>query len=323
MKILILCIIIIILVYVCYRLWRASHANTKKPATKENKMPTKILYHYCTTQTFFNILTNKNIRLSNVFDTNDYLERKLIDAPVEKCLDEYGEEYKDFKRDLRFRYYYERDVDAFSLSFSEEQNLLSQWCRYADDATGFAIGFDIEHFNIPNKIPFRSGDWNDTLGMFEMLYDEQAIETRTESIIRDKICLKADLNYGEKLANCVDSLVTLAAMAKGKAFEEEKEWRVFYTPPLVNNGVKGISVAGHFQDLKFALRKNNLISSYFELSFDKEKDPGSLKRKKEIEPIAEIILGPKNKLRIETLRDFLQTHGFGSVNILSSKISYR
>ncbi len=37
-----------------------------------------ILYHYCSTDTFFNIVKNRSLWLSSLAQSNDYMEGKLV-----------------------------------------------------------------------------------------------------------------------------------------------------------------------------------------------------------------------------------------------------
>lgn len=69
------------------------------------------VYHYCSVETFFSIITNKCLRLSDLNKTNDYMEKKwvlkLIDKLLIDCLNEYN-----IKLDLNAQYWYEENINS-------------------------------------------------------------------------------------------------------------------------------------------------------------------------------------------------------------------
>ena len=50
--------------------------------------PPKYLYHYCDVNTFFNIVSSKEIWLSSIFEMNDLLETHWIDIILNDILKE-------------------------------------------------------------------------------------------------------------------------------------------------------------------------------------------------------------------------------------------
>lgn len=71
----------------------------------------RIVYHYCSIETFFAIITNKCLRLSDLNKTNDYMEKKwtlkLIDSVLIKSL-------KDWKIniDIKEEFWYSQDTKS-------------------------------------------------------------------------------------------------------------------------------------------------------------------------------------------------------------------
>ena len=49
-------------------------------------MKNNIIYHYCSMDSFIGIITNKNIRLSDAYKTNDYIELECIFSVMEKSM---------------------------------------------------------------------------------------------------------------------------------------------------------------------------------------------------------------------------------------------
>jgi hypothetical protein len=100
------------------------------------------LYHYCSTESFASIVGSKTIRLSMLNMTNDYLggqwalrcfeamcQSDPITSPVSAKLKEIAEQGSKMAL-----------VAGFCLS--EQVDQVSQWRGYANDGTGFGIGFN-------------------------------------------------------------------------------------------------------------------------------------------------------------------------------------
>ena len=274
----------------------------------------KVLYHYCDSAAFYSIISNKNFRLSNVFESNDYLERKWIDKHIDKAFQDMTHEidqFKIFKTSVSTNYKLNRDIAPYAIAFSGEKDLLSQWRGYANDANGFAIGINIDYFGLENRIPFTSPVPDYTIGIFEILYYEPIIHLEVAKIIN---YYWMEFNSEEYTSNstamskCAGELVKLSSRVKNPKFSEEKEWRILYTPFIVQE-----MVSGKFTDMMFRTT-NNCLKSFFEMPF---------KEKKEMCPISEIIIGPKNRTSEETLRYFINLQGLKDCKISRSELSYQ
>lgn len=119
----------------------------------------KNIYHYCSLETFSQIVKNKTIRLSDLNKTNDYMEKKWGKDLL------YGVLCDELKRNgidmnLKEDYWYsdnahnhmeqlENEIKLFLkhqtliVCFSKESDMLSQWRAYGDDGKGVSIGFDV------------------------------------------------------------------------------------------------------------------------------------------------------------------------------------
>ena len=104
---------------------------------------------------------------------------------------------------------------------------------------------------------------------------------------------------------------------KHYSFEEEKEFRIVYSPSIENQEFESNK---HLDDAVKKLSKkdyrvsNNQIIPYYK--FDFATDYNSLL-------IPKIILGSKCKLRIDDTQEFLTSNGFESTKIELSESSYR
>lgn len=113
----------------------------------------RTLHHFCSMQSFMNIMSYKTIRLSEVTKSNDKKEVRLFyDIIFNKSmafLDEITQvtsysEIESYRKRLRIALNNDFSFLSFAFCMSTQSNSLSQWTRYADDAQGIAIGFDSE-----------------------------------------------------------------------------------------------------------------------------------------------------------------------------------
>ena len=121
-----------------------------------------LVYHYCSLDTFFSIITNKTLRLSDVAKSNDNLEvmwlKKIMTKMMEKENMSYEffndkikkayslEKYKEKLMEKTDKFFEQREIKSkfFAICFSgmESEDMLSQWRGYGDDGKGVAIAFD-------------------------------------------------------------------------------------------------------------------------------------------------------------------------------------
>ena len=118
----------------------------------------EILYHYCDTETFFNIIKNAKLWLSDIEKSNDYQEcvicRELVNKKIKEYLhiDKQALEAWEALYDTGVKFNF--SSRTFCVCFSESENQLSQWRGYAKNGKGLAIGFDkkiLEKLNFINK----------------------------------------------------------------------------------------------------------------------------------------------------------------------------
>ena len=163
----------------------------------------KILYHYCSTDTFFKILNSKEIWMSNIFNMNDYLEYIWLFEIIKK--------HKQSKfYDFVFKCFNEKMNNNFVFisCFSEESDLLSQWRGYADDGKGFSIGFKKEMLK---KIA----------NLHKVTYSITDIPKEVEESL-----LSNKENSKNWISNFKVEIEKYAPITKNHKFSEEKEWRL-------------------------------------------------------------------------------------------------
>ena len=249
----------------------------------------KIIYHYCSTEAFIGILSNKYIRLSPFYDLNDSSEGRMILNAASNYLESTNFDnltYVDYRTpwELVKEFYRTLMPTAFyTASFCSERDLVSQWRAYAKEASGFAIGFSVEKLSLPTE-KFPEPLTGNQLALKEVRYcDEDKIFKKIIEEELKRLLPFNDKNINEEhLKDAALNLLKETYISKNSFFKEEKEWRIIYTPAHSEN-----------DDLQVEFEcKNNNIKQYFKLDFEPD-------------CIVEVVQGPKNKTNINILKNYL------------------
>jgi hypothetical protein len=268
-----------------------------------------IIYHYCNVDAFKAIIQNKTLWLSSVYNLNDYKEIHWIKEKVSKKINEYTNKNNYDKFNNFNKLYEEQQPTVYIASFSQGDDLLSQWRAYANDGYGVAIGFNANYFKDNNLIKTS-----------KVLYDEKKQEEEIDRILKPLLDLDKKTNFESRefedfCEKIINEINNLSAKSKNELFMEEQEVRLIHNPIITqDNLTKKFIFKNHLSTMMFRATCGNLIP-YFELKFDNFNDDN--------EPIIEIIKGPKNKFINQEIKIFLANNGFYNVNIKSSKSSYR
>lgn len=303
---------------------------------KYMKMP-KIVYHYCSIQTFLDIISNSTIRLSNIVKSNDNEEIRYIIPFVEKAILKAVQEYNFFASDdfkisgdsvmeSLERSFNELSATFYVTCFSEVVDLVDQWARYADHAKGVAIGFSTDEFVKLQTTPYV-GYWFSSI-----VYDANHIIQRMVEIITksyEKRCKYNDeLHNFITMTDIINKLILTmlhhAPLYKNHAFSQEREWRLVYNPfgrlrrihnkfayfDKINETNSYCSYESKISRKEIAykvIEEGKQLTSYIDLNFDTIK--GNL--------IREIIIGNQSKLTSSDmdLVSFLKSMGYNISNI--------
>lgn len=280
------------------------------------------LFHYCSTNSFVEIIKSKKIRLSSLSHSNDYLEGKLISRVFERLCDR--DSLSPFIKRKLLDKLNELDggIEGLAFCLSTEEDLLSQWRGYADDGRGVAIGFSrdaiesLTRSNLVNQFPL--------LQLEQVLYTDEEHENALLPAYQE---LKRLIEMGALQGALGGGLFDLGGAKSGKpeqralddeaykklflmyfnlyklksqAFKEECEWRLIY--PLIAKQLT--------EHLVYA--KPDRIIPFIEAALPMGK--GS---------ITKILLGPKHQSDPVDIQRTLFKFGFGMPEVIRSKASYR
>ena len=295
------------------------------------------LYHYCSLDTFYNIMKNRSIWLSDISKSNDSEEIIFMTKKCRRAIKRRfrpsassSEKIESIKRtDRLLSRFSENDyLKCWAMCFSEKADDLGQWRGYADDGRGVCIGFNgamLERIAESGEPPADITD----IFLRKVEYGENACSksiSRTLSLIFEWSCEQQEMS--RKVRNAVLSLIRMAPLYKKSAFKEEEEWRLgmlaltgesltagFALRNINNRKMAGGAVT--MNNYSFAL-KNNTLVSHIELVFLNLRDA-----------IDSVIIGPKSGLSKLDVQLFLISLGLldnledTSIVVIPSEASYR
>ena len=320
-----------------------------------NNKLSKTVYHYSNNNIAFNILKSKEIWLSDIKKSSDYLEMQLffpgILDSIQKCYDEnpfpliYNKKQdREALMDLLDIYYRvtieqmeKNKISNFAICFSEESDLLSQWRAYADDGRGCCIGFDVRKIQSfcqrnSNVFRFQKVKYIKETDIPLLLKREAELILKTLSGLREWIVenfsCREDLDDTDGLlvfnfSGMVDSVITDSLGYKSITFKEEKEWRLF----MQNSQFKHPDFVFRDDELDFGPNITTATVSLLKnrMEFNIKKNdivsyfPISFSELNN--PLASLIIGPKSNINEIDAELYLKKHTL-EAEIGHSKISY-
>lgn len=299
----------------------------------------ELVFHYCSIDTFFAILSNKTLRLSDVVKSNDNLEvlwmKKVLLEMVERESLSYEEFDEDIKKKISFERYKQRVKEKIDSFFDEKElkskffvicfsgdgseDRLSQWRGYGDDGKGIAIAFDKKIMKkTSRKICYATDSSKIEFKKVEYDLEEQKKIIRNfwyeQVILANKEISNFDVDFELWLVKCFPKLYEQAIFMKNPFFEEEDESRIVF-----KRGKEKCEFIGESLTNEMVLCEGDIIIrsgrivEYYDLDISKVKK-GFIKR---------IILGPKCTTEKEDVQMLLEKYKFKGVEVVWSKGSYR
>ncbi len=316
------------------------------------------VYHYCNLETLLSIFHNKTIRLSDINKSNDYLETKstidsikkaIVDLCNQNSIDKYQQIMLGIDNESAIKHLIDivlnrfinyKDTLVYAACFSEIPDLLSQWCEYADNGKGVAIGFNVECLK---KICESSEDFlkfkqvryiDEKNSFFDEMINKYANEFYGEiisALINGTLDELFTNPYGTDFEAVImqQRLIRDSVFTKHESFSAEKEWRIVLEDEELQktyddwenyyNWNEGEFSEGLMKLIPKGLKFRSIgddIISYLDLSFKEYKD----------EVINCIYIGPNCKAQIDDIYHIIQHFGFcnfDTEHIYLSKSPYR
>lgn len=315
-----------------------------------------ILYHYGRTETIFNILQSKSLRLSDIRKSNDYKEMELFYPNIIYriwnlyCENPFPFEYVNEKdkdamyelldttRNYIDQCFVEGTLSNYVVCFSEKADLLSQWRGYANAGKGCCIGFDEdslkEYCDRENVL---------TLEKVEYLEDSQIEKIVTEyaKSLLDQLqhlreWIVAEMTKDNKhpetdgllefnFSSMIEAFLNDSLKFKKRGFAEEKEWRLYMKSPAYKYG-----------ELLFGEKRKLTGPDRFKetVEFLRNRVDFSITEDNIVPYIAinfeefddnllkEIWLGPKSRILEKDINLYLLKHHYKDVQVRTSDITF-
>lgn len=310
----------------------------------------EVLYHYCSVATFFNIIKNKSIWLSDISKSNDSEELKWFMKSFEILIKDVWQEYLnkrlsagkgDDPAEMQCLFSEIEEVlhsevaKSWAFCLSEKRDDLGQWRGYADDGSGVAIGFHIHAFDAINVNQILYYMNLDTMAAInphfqKVMYGADAIDyviTEFKSIFDDSVQLIQPSRFAGLLQQSIPKAIMVSPFLKNDGFREEQEWRLVYSlreDEIMQGKLDDIGNAPNKSSDVFCAEKFGYIEKGKDLVSHIEYTNAMIGN-----AISEIVLGPKCKLSENEVYAFLITSGlfpckdFCSVKVSKSASSYR
>jgi hypothetical protein len=284
------------------------HTRTYTPVDGE------LLYHYCAPETFLALCSFKTIRLSDLYAMNDFMELNwgyhIWEQAAGETLYAVGRDFLDeidaiiHRSGLKFL--------TLASSLSRNGDILSQWRAYGADGRGYAVGFDPK---LLVQLPIRPLKVEYDLGA-------QIKEVKSYILALHQVESEESAPRGEDFVNACLRLACDLASFKNPAFVEENEVRLVHlvnfkesnqSLKLVDAGGTSFGTDAPPQEVKFRMSGSTPVA-YLDMDFTN----GGM-----VQPIVQVVLGPKNDAMPSGVSVFLETLGHPSVKVRKSRASYR
>lgn len=224
----------------------------------------EFLHHYTSQDAFLKIVQSKKIWATDVLYLNDHAEFTYAVQLASEILEEYSNDdrQKTLKTALEFLRYGPSPMKHRSIyvaSFSEEDDLLSQWRAYCPAGSGFSIAF---HRDTLQCIGQHSG-----FRLIRCEYDQNRQKEIINQLFEESF---KQPGYQNVLEFFVDGFLEIAPRLKHWTFSEEREWRLV-SPliPLESPQVKyraGKSMLVPYLSFKITDDKERLIIDHVRLA---------------------------------------------------------
>lgn len=313
----------------------------------------RTVYHYCSLEALFGILSSKSLWLTALESTNDGKELKFGSSLMVQTLNhmisnETDEEIRIILQDIldapRKREYKKLTRKRyFGTSFVDKKDSLTHWDRYGSGGKGVSIAIDIgrlEHFFLIRTIPDICTRW---IWHHKILYSHEEQCNYVENHMRSQIDGFSKIAKGfadPRLSQVLhyNTLTAITPIAKHDGFADENEYRLIFeegqgedTASFFARIANSTDDPNFFLDMSERLNETvahlclgkmdikhsiigGLIRSYYALNLSPMW--GSLL-------VPEVIIGPKCYQNIKEIKSFLNANGLADTKVGVSQIPIR
>jgi hypothetical protein len=186
----------------------------------------EFLYHYTSQQAFVAIVETHHLWATDILFLNDATEFIYAVNLALKILSSYSEadqkRIKPALEQLKDGPSWGTYDSTYLVSFSKEEDLLSQWRAYCPASGGVSISFHADELQNLSGVS----------RLVECEYDQSRQEDRLRPILDTAL---KDSDDARARAQCAKDLIRVAPEFKDPSFREEKEWRLLIDSMDLNN----------------------------------------------------------------------------------------
>lgn len=247
------------------------------------------LYHYCSIESLLSIVKNEKIWFSDLSNSNDYLEDKLVfDMFNSYLINSSNDDFQKKVNELDFNELIKaRNKTAiYGLCFTSAEDYILHWMAYGKE-NSVCIEFELNELN----------NYFKDINIFsnEEPYKVMKMKYVTGNLDECNIEFEKILRKNENIPiNCYKDLVSLSSLTKLNSWKPEKEYRIIFR----NFKKKDFNEA--LPQVKFGesickfdyIMKNGKPVFHYEIDFD-------------FSLIKSITIGPNSCLSCEELKNIL------------------
>ena len=304
----------------------STYSPTDTPAT---------LFKYISKEGLLKIVDSDSIRATDIFYMNDAAEYNhavnVIKEKIKGLIDPLQKRPKGIARGPGFpkEVYDIKDMEEiflklmqnaigianpwnfhiFVCSFTEENDLLSQWRGYCPKGSGYSVGFktsSLKKVFTKKGYKLRKCIYNSELQVeiIDKLLQAGLDELPEEEIIATKLTKTITKTVQPIATKLFNDFIQIAPMFKHFSFYEEKEWR--FVSPLIEFNTR---------DVKY-WPGVSMIIPYSEINISTDSN---------IIPVEKVIIGPTQhpELSKKSIEGLLESKGIEDCSISLSKTPYR
>lgn len=268
----------------------AKEARVMPPLPDE---PNK-LYHYCSFESFSNILLNRKIWLTPLSNMND---KKEITWFLELLKKQILSSHKN-KHQIQLYFMLQEIIklnldDAYASCYTTLCDDFGKWELYGDNQKGICFEINPKILPITRDLPLKVADGEQILNSCAFLkvnYNHQQQQDAISNVLNS-------LAKDNKVYEYANYLSKVAYFCKRKNFKTEREWRILYSPKVKLENNREITDFNNFTISSIKThKKNDTIIKHFEIPLLNGF-------------ITKIIIGSNSQINIEDVNNLIVKSG--------------
>ena len=329
---------------------RKSSVEFEKEFRESFGIKDNIVYHYCSLDALYGILSSKSFWLTSLNSSNDKKElavsKRILDEVLERMIiEESSASDREFyvnvlKASHENKHLFNKYIHYYALSCVGEKDSLVHWDRYGKMGEGVCIGINLAILDNFMEMKYGLIKFRTWLSYGNIIYDkslqEEHVKEKIAGMIGEKMCILKQVPDIETIFYYT-ILNSIKPLFKDEGFMSEKEYRIileeetgereadYYIKTGKKNGIDAMESTG--ENIKRCLKDFNILTSDKKFGLFESGIRGyyalNLKELWSDTLIPEIVIGPKCYQNKRELKDFLRFCGMERTKVAVSNIPVR